>query len=80
MSSQLVPATVASPMWCDHPFVLQAQTSWVTKFPSEIPIAMVTQEQETDPVLKQGYFIYAQTNSEARDKSAEGSPYTRHTS
>lgn len=80
MSSQLVPTTVVSSMWCDHPFVPWAQTSWVTKFPSEIPITIVTQEYETELVLKQGYFIYAQTNPEAHDKYAEGSPYVRHTS
>lgn len=80
MSSQLVPPTVVSSMWCDHPCVPPAQTSWVTKFPSEAPIAMATQEYETELVLTQEYFIYAQPNPEAHSKSTEGSPCVKQTS
>lgn len=41
---------------------------------------MATQEYETELVLTQEYFIYAQPNPEAHSKSTEGSPCVKQTS
>lgn len=71
MGSQLVSTTVVSSMCSDHPLVPGAQTSWVVKLPSEIPIAIVTRECETELGLQQGCLIHAQKNPEGHDRQAE---------
>jgi len=75
VSSQCVPTALASSTWCGRPFVPRAQAGWATEFLPGIPVAVVTQEHETE--LQQGDFTCAQTD---KPPGPRGSPCARRTS